>query len=90
MLFICDFHVKKVMPQKPSEEEDGSEGAPGESVLKNSGLDLEQPQKQLCPTGKASTSGQQSKQVAGKRKILGITSLWLLWLCSSVWSRCVG
>ncbi|XP_077003136.1 putative protein SSX6 [Tamandua tetradactyla] len=63
MLFICDFHVKKVMPQKPSEEKDGSKGAPGESVLKSNGLDSEQPQKQLCPTGKASTSGPRKEEI---------------------------
>uniref|UniRef100_A0A2K6MQ66 KRAB-related domain-containing protein n=1 Tax=Rhinopithecus bieti TaxID=61621 RepID=A0A2K6MQ66_RHIBE len=55
ILFICDLHIIKIMPEKPAEEGNDSKGVPEASGPQNDG-------KQLCPPGKPSTSEKINKR----------------------------
>nr|XP_035948688.1 protein SSX2-like [Halichoerus grypus] len=67
ILFICDLHIKKVTLKKPIKEESDSEPIP---VTRGP----ERAQKELCPPGKASASGQQNENIPGPRR--GMNSIW--------------
>ena len=67
ILFVCDLHIKKVMPKKPEKKKNPSKLVPATSGS-------EQAQKQLRSPEKADTSGQQSKKTSGKRKLFGNNS----------------
>ncbi|XP_017720836.1 PREDICTED: protein SSX7-like [Rhinopithecus bieti] len=60
ILFICDLHIIKIMPEKPAEEGNDSKGVPEASGPQNDG-------KQLCPPGKPSTSEKINKRSGPKR-----------------------
>ncbi|XP_030889499.1 protein SSXA1-like [Leptonychotes weddellii] len=62
-----DREQMKVMLKKPIKEESDSEPIP---ITPGP----EQAQKELCPPGKASTSGQQSENIPGPRR--GMNSIW--------------
>uniref|UniRef100_A0A8I5TW38 KRAB-related domain-containing protein n=1 Tax=Pongo abelii TaxID=9601 RepID=A0A8I5TW38_PONAB len=60
ILFICDLHIIKIMPEKPAEEGNDSKGVSEASGSQNDG-------KQLCPPGKPSTSEKIHKRSGPKR-----------------------
>ncbi|XP_027464807.1 putative protein SSX6 isoform X2 [Zalophus californianus] len=64
---VQDQKQMKVMLEKQIKEESDSEPIP---ITPGS----EQPQKELCPLGKASTSGQESENIPGPRKRM--SSIW--------------
>uniref|UniRef100_A0A2K5JGB2 KRAB-related domain-containing protein n=1 Tax=Colobus angolensis palliatus TaxID=336983 RepID=A0A2K5JGB2_COLAP len=60
ILFICDLHIIKIVPKKPAEEGNDSKGMSEASGPQNDG-------KQLCPSGKRSTSEKINKTPGPKR-----------------------
>uniref|UniRef100_A0A8C9DGP3 KRAB-related domain-containing protein n=1 Tax=Prolemur simus TaxID=1328070 RepID=A0A8C9DGP3_PROSS len=73
-LFICDLHIKKVIPKKPAKKENDPKGVPGTRGS-------EWAQRQLCPTGKASTTGKKKKKTGKRRQLRNKSSGFPAYVC---------